>query len=513
MNSQELLAVIGIGHIAKRNPGLAERVLSFTWLADNITVVEARGLRALSLWASHDSELVDRVSNYTWLEDDVTDLEAATLLLFLSFEGHGGIEATKQVMDYLWLADGGTWEEVNVLGQLTKLVEDDPEAARQISLGTLVPYALGLISESGQTVDYPWLTDGVDSQELLAVIEIAGIVEQSPELAGRLLGYSWLAEGLSQRELDGIVGLAFLANINSELAQQIIDMGLLDDPLRDRDLHAITTLGRLSGTDDLALVIEQPWFTDGLTDEEVAFLVVTLRDQRTDAQYRDFLRTHYTRSATITLPLAGDVDVWVFWHLPFPSSDDSIELIEDALRASEALMGVPFPTKDIILVQGDPDSISASGYNAGSFMAMDRITGKGNNRGLIYHETAHYYYMGIHTWLNEGFANFMELYTRDGPDLESAAERKNELEEHILPWCAGLGFANIQQLVIQDDYACSKDLGEFFLINLYELLGEDAMSAALRELYLSREAIEERGQGEEETLPDIPEAHAARVGG
>ena len=310
MNSQELLAVIGISHIAKRNPSLAERVLSFAWLADGITVAEGKGLRALSLWDSHDPELVDRVAMYTWLEDGVTEPEVNTLLLLLSLEHHDGIETTKQVMDYLWLGDGVTQQEVDLLAQLVNFVEEDPEAARQIGLGTLVPYLLGLVSESGgEAAEYPWLADGLNSQELLAVIEIVRIAKQIPELASRLSGYSWLVDGLSQRELDGITGLASLARINFELAQQIVGMGLLDDPLRDRDLHAITTLGRLSETDDLALVIEQPWFTDGLTDEEIAFLAVTQRDQRTDAQYRDFLRTHFTRFATITLPLAGDVDV------------------------------------------------------------------------------------------------------------------------------------------------------------------------------------------------------------
>ena len=100
-----------------------------------------------------------------------------------------------------------------------------------------------------------------------------------------------------------------IAHVNLELARQVIGMGILDDPLRDRDLHAITSLRRLVETDDLALLTSQPWFTDGLSDEETAFLVVTNRDQHSDSQYRDFLRTHFTRSATISLPLAGDVVV------------------------------------------------------------------------------------------------------------------------------------------------------------------------------------------------------------
>ena len=482
LDARELYAIIEITRIAARNPGFAELVLGYPWLADGITEAEARGLGALSRWALLAPELVDRVLKYTWLDDGITDAEKDTLSVLYSFAERGGVEATKQVMDYQWLADGVTWDEYDVIAELAQLIEDDPEAAIQISRRTLVPYLLGLVSESGeQAAEYPWLADGLDARELRTIIGIAGIAKQAQELAERLLGYTWLADGVSQRESNGISTLADIAHVNLELARQVVGMGILDDPLRDRDLHAITSLSRLIGTDDIALLTSQPWFTDGLSDEETAFLVVTNRDQHSDSQYRDFLRTHFTRSATISLPLAGDVDLWVFWHLPFPDSDDSIELIEDAVRALEALMGVPFPTTDIILLLGDPDDIWASGYNAGSHMAMDRIVGEGNHRGVVYHETAHYYSMGIHSWFNEGFADLAVTYTMTRVGLRSFAERENYLEEYDLPECIELGFRNIQELLDKGGHAC---LGEFILVSLFNLLGEEAMSAALRELYL-----------------------------
>ena len=389
MNARELQAIIEIVRIAERNPGFAERVLGYTWLSDGINEVEARGLGTLSRWTLVAPELVDRVLKYTWLGDGITDAENETLSVLHSFAECVGIEAAAQVMDYQWLADGVTWEELQVIQVLLEFVDNDPDAARQIGRGTLEPYLLGLASGSSErAADYPWLADGLDARELLTLIGIAGIAKEAQELAERLLGYSWLADGVSERESNGISTLADIAHVNLELARQVVGMGILDDPLRDRDLHAITSLRRLVETDDLALLTSQPWFTDGLSDEEIAFLLVTNRDQHSDIQYRDFLRTHFTRSATISLPLAGDVDVWVFWHLPFPDSDDTIELIGDAVRASEALMGVPFPTTDLILVQGNPDSISFSGYHAGNHIAMDRIVGEGSNRGIVYHETA-----------------------------------------------------------------------------------------------------------------------------
>ncbi len=421
MNAREFSAVIAIARIAQRNPSFAERVLK-----------------------------------YTWLGGVFTDHEQKTLSVLYYFKEKAGIEATKQVMDYQWLADGVTGEEMELLIELDNLVDDDPEAARQISLGTLAPYLLGLISESaGQAADFPWLADGVNAQELPAVIGIARIARQAPDLADRLLGYSWLADGASERESDGIDRLAHLASRDLELARQVVGMGILDDPLRDRGLHAITSLSRFVGTDDMTLLVNQPWFVDGLTDEETAFLAVTNRDKQSDAVYRDFLRVPYARSGTITLPLAGDVDVWAFWDSPFPASDDTIELLKDAARASEALMGVPFPTTDIILLMGDSDRVGVSGYHVGNHIAAQRWVGEGNHRGVIYHETT---------------------------------------SEYDLPDCVEQGYRNIQELLDKDGPPC---LGELFLDSLLQLLGEDAMSGAVRELYLMRT------EGREPTEEDV----------
>ena len=434
VNAMELQAIIGIASTAKQDQELAERLLGYTWLADGITEAEARGLGALSRWALLAPELVDRLLKYAWLDDGITDAEKNALSVLHDFAERVGVEAAIQVMDYQWLADG------------------------------------------------------VNAMELQAIIGIARTAKQDQELAERLLGYQWLADGVSGRESYGINSLASITRSNLELAQQIVGMGILDDPLRDRDLDAITSLSRPVETDDVALLTSQPWFTDGLSDEETAFLVVAKRDQHSDTMYRDFLRTHFTRSATISLPLAGDVDVWVFWHLPFPDSDDTIELIEDAARGLEDLMGVPFPTTDIILLQGHPDSISFSGYNAGSHMAMDRIVGEGSHRGIVYHETAHYYYMGLHSWFNEGFADLVVTYTMTRVGLRSFAERENYLEEYDLPGCIESGFRNIQELLDKGGHAC---LGEFFLVSVFNLLGEEATSAALKELYLMPDKSEE----------------------
>ena len=77
------------------------------------------------------------------------------------------------------------------MNTLKELVGDDPEAARQFSRGTLVPYLLGLGSGSAREAeDYPWLADGVDARDLNAIIGIAGIAKRNPGFSERVLSYT-----------------------------------------------------------------------------------------------------------------------------------------------------------------------------------------------------------------------------------------------------------------------------------------------------------------------------------
>ena len=82
-----------------------------------------------------------------------------------------------------WVADGITWHEEYVLEELSYVVHEDPELARAVINEDARSYLSGLGAESvRQAVDYVWLADGMNAQELQAIIGITRIAKQAPEL-------------------------------------------------------------------------------------------------------------------------------------------------------------------------------------------------------------------------------------------------------------------------------------------------------------------------------------------
>ena len=207
------------------------------------------------------------------------------------------------------------------------------------------------------------------------------------------------------------------------------------------------------------------------------------------------METRFTRSATISLPLVDDVNLWAFQHTPFLPDEDLLVMVEEAVRGAERFMAVPFPTNDVIVLLLE-ESEYLRGFGAIHADDHIRISRSGDypvESAIVYHEIAHFYSTGGigPTWLIEGGAEFIWAYTNDWLGLESLEDQLLTSAEYVRSSCVDRGIENIHglgdthdQLLWQD---CSYGLGRHFLISLFETLGEEAMSSALRELYLRSE--------------------------
>ena len=296
----------------------------------------------------------------------------------------------------------------------------------------------------------------------------------------------------------GLTNIRDIARDNLELAWQVIREPFMEAPFRQRDEYALHALFRWSRHDpvQLAQLAGKPWFMDGLDDLDAARLHAIIE---IGAEFQQaIIETHYVASASVALPHSGDVGIVVLSHTPFPPDDHTLAALEEAVRAMDGFMGAPLPVEDVILILVEPEF-----WNPPSRGRLRQFIGRGGHveptytratmyafnaesgplKRTLYHETGHCYFNQESEWLVEGTASFLEAYTvaRNGGEtleerlayLESSSEcDKENIWEHINPYSGGV---------------CDYDLGEKFMLGMYGALGEEAVSAALRELYtLSR---------------------------
>ena len=207
--------------------------------------------------------------------------------------------------------------------------------------------------------------------------------------------------------------------------------------------------------------------------------------------YRDLLESHFTQDRTISLPLAGDVNIWVFQNTPFPAHEDLTTIIETTARVSENFVGSPFPTTDIILLVADfceTVYFGFGGIHHGSHMHLIRYCD--NPVQSIPHETAHYYFTKGPRWFNEGGAQFIkDLVDHRNGDWGLGDQIHNTtrsvqscIDDYELENIRHLIFLRANPLGIHPPNQCVYPMGEHFMLKIWETIGEGSMSSALREL-------------------------------
>ena len=259
-------------------------------------------------------------------------------------------------------------------------------------------------------------------------------------------------------------------------------------------------------------LIQQPWFSDGLDDEDAALVYLLSHFPRYPEDFDNLIQDRPVHSRTVCLPEAGEAFLFMIQPPPpYTSSDHALDVYETGMPILEDFMGVAFPRRTHVVLLKHPDSRPdpVSPYIAWPDALIDysnhlyTLIGYNPAYGYpigntIYHELAHSYWSGskIPFWLIEGAAEFLEFYVHEKTGWLDIPERRIAVQEELAWRCESFGVSNIHEWnqAAEDPWDrgtwspgliwCAYPVGEAFLLGLYEILGEEAMSTAMRELYL-----------------------------
>lgn len=335
----------------------------------------------------------------------------------------------------------------------------------------------------------PWYSD---PPHPFAVVPIVEVWTRDPEFGRGLAQSLWITDGINRLEDDAIYGLGLLYDYDPSLARRLLAYAS-EEPVQSRNTMFLGSLNEMirDHRDKFDQLIAQPWFTDGLNAEDRAYITAVRNVTGVDELYESLLTSpRIAQSKTISLPLAGEVNLWVFHDDP-PSPDENLlATTERGVRAVEESMGAAFPLTDLIVLSLRLDDCAVAPCGAANFVdSMILVLEKGQpmDESTVYHEIAHFYLTAEvgPFWLYEGGATFFEqrIIARDEPDGEVW------LDEHGLQYCREQEVPNLHALNNpnhpnpEEQRTCGYVLGLYFLTNLFNTMGEAAFLSAMRELY------------------------------
>ena len=519
---EEQNAIIALSNIASTDAELAKMLVARPWFTDGVTAEEIYALQSLGRLASTDAELATLVMNSPWFPERVTD-EQNDGIAALSSIAAINPELARITVSISWFIDGVTSEEQNAIRLLSRIASDDADLAKTVVAlpwftDELTPYEIDALyyldnieyrdtELATMVAGLPWITDGVSEGEVHALNAIWSIATKDVELATMVANLPRLSDGVTEREGRALDAIGHIAGIDRDLASELAASA---KDLRELHFYTIEALRWIAvyGEDAFGRLTSQPWYADGLSDEEYALIVVLGRLAiSSPALYDDLLQTHFIQTRTVLLSLAREVNIYVIQNTPFPPYEDLPRLVKESASTIEDFIGVPFPTTDIILhvaVGSVYELTHRGGAYVGSHMRIVRYGGDAS--WALPHETAHYYSNGYHFspgWFIEGMATFLDAYVgyKTG-DPNYFSERRAGSSAGVRSTCRyddepieNIRHYNyIQEHVHAGDWrrvsgedrfwGCRYPMGENLLFAVYDAIGEDAMSAAVRELYL-----------------------------
>ena len=457
-------------------PSPSEMINALAWVKDGTTASEERGVELLNDLASSSLPGFRALMRKPWIRDDLTSVEIEVVSEFRRLAYRSGAQADELILQILDMP-------------FLESIESTDDDVTRILVRAHLEEPGGLPEFLADPRLNSWITDAS-----AGVVLLIGLEQEAPEAGASMWAQPWIVDGITKDEVQFIGKLVLLAYWDLPFALAAAEY--FDVQKGDLAYLVIESLSSLWPYQDAADRLKaQPWFADGLDDDEAA-LVVTLYGviYTSPELYNNLLDAPYTQHKTVSVPLAGDVNIWVIGNTLPPSDEDLLTIIEDTVRITEEFLGVAFPTTDVILLVVEEYTVDAGHY--GTHMVLYRSYGEVYS---VPHETAHYYlhYNIGQFWLREGGAQFAEAYVNDQTGVRDLEDRKSDL---IYNLCDD-NYENIRHLNYLYEHIyrfrfggyrplpCHYVMGEYFLLNIFEAIGKEAMSVALKELYLSNTRV------------------------
>ena len=327
----------------------------------------------------------------------------------------------------------------------------------------------------------PWVRDGLTEKEQPTMERIRILAQVNSSMAQRVAGSPWLSDGISDFEESLIRELRSVASTWPKAA-------VLMTTVPDRNGHLIDSLVRYFRywePERMEQIISQPWFQDGVSREEAALIAVQRETTDFDVIFYDLLRDGHVRSETISLPLAGDVDIFVVGRMP-SGLDDTVERLAFGMEVLEGYLGIPWP-KPVVLALLELDS--DLGRPFGGWYAGTHIVLKNETEKLAWHELSHYYFSNDPFWFREAAAEFLAYYVKDQKGSEPISSAYFESLTQIAKGCAPYGMGDVRgwmNATFDQRWArigCLYDLSFVFMNGLNRLLGDQVIWSTLNEIY------------------------------
>ncbi len=321
-----------------------------------------------------------------------------------------------------------------------------------------------------------------------------------PSLAESLQEIPWARDGVDRHEQQAIIALVSLTGLDHSLSlSQWLAMPFLQT-VEPADNAALRALRSVYLNDPSAYQrIMSHGSIDGWITDKWSPIIAALPGPRHPArgrysvpkQFIDRLldpQTVTVQTRAIMLPLAGEVSIAIV--RTGPGSEKSIDRLAHAIEFTEKFMGEPFPVSHVSLAFVDwPDDSAVIAINNHHGLAVGTVldVGEGDPNAsradyIIAHETAHFYWVGHHDWLNEGAA---ELIARNA----SQASATPFVPEWTCEYPEADTIAELEALQVQPDqphYSCNYAVGLRYLADMQDTMGTAQFLDWLRSQYRAR---------------------------